>query len=315
MTMAEQSVAEWHAWRAQGIGGSDIAAICGLSPWSSAFSVYMEKRGEVEAENLSDRPAVELGKRLEPIFPAWFHDRTGLHLVGEQTWCVHPEIDYHRATVDAFVAESPASDLDAVLGVAEIKVTGDSEGDWETIPDHYAIQGQWQMHVTGLEHLWFPVLHRHSGAFRVYEMHRDPSVVAELVRLAGDFWSRVQSGVAPPADGHPATSRVLREAYPEHEDAEVTIDADLHGRWRSAKSRVASAEAELEAIENQLKAELGDAAFAVVDGVRVASYKTQTRRGVDSARLRGTYPDIAAELATESTFRVLRPVAPKKEKP
>ncbi len=34
--------------RRKGIGGSDIAAILGLSPWKTAYQVYQEKRKEVD---------------------------------------------------------------------------------------------------------------------------------------------------------------------------------------------------------------------------------------------------------------------------
>lgn len=305
----------WHEWRRHGIGGSDIAAICGLSPWASAFSVYLEKRGEVPPEDLSSNPTVEFGKRVEPIIPAWFHDETGLWLTGEQTWCEHPEVDYHRCTLDGYVSESPSSEPADALGVAEIKVTGQSEGDWSTIPDHYAVQGQWQMHVTGLERLWFLVIHRHNGAFRTYEMTRDDTVIAELVRLAGDFWQRVQSGTPPPADEHKATSRALRDAYPESEDDEMQLDSDLLARWQAAKGRAAAVAAEVDAVENQIRAELGHAAFGVVDGQRVLSYKTQTRTGINAKALREAHPELATRFATHSTYRVLRALAPKKEKP
>ena len=34
---------EFLARRKQGIGGSDIAAVCGLSPWRSPLDVYYDK--------------------------------------------------------------------------------------------------------------------------------------------------------------------------------------------------------------------------------------------------------------------------------
>ncbi|MDQ3578214.1 MAG: YqaJ viral recombinase family protein, partial [Actinomycetota bacterium] len=36
---------EWHAARAQGLGGSEIAAVLGLSPWESRFSLWHRKTG------------------------------------------------------------------------------------------------------------------------------------------------------------------------------------------------------------------------------------------------------------------------------
>lgn len=44
--------------RRKGIGGSDIAAILGLSPWKTAYQVYQEKRKEVDdrkSQNISGK--------------------------------------------------------------------------------------------------------------------------------------------------------------------------------------------------------------------------------------------------------------------
>ena len=35
----------WLEERRKGIGGSDVAAIMGLSPWKTAYQVYQDKRG------------------------------------------------------------------------------------------------------------------------------------------------------------------------------------------------------------------------------------------------------------------------------
>ena len=34
---------EWKRYRTQGIGGSDAAAVCGISPWTTARDLYEEK--------------------------------------------------------------------------------------------------------------------------------------------------------------------------------------------------------------------------------------------------------------------------------
>ena len=40
--------AAWLEERRKGIGGSDIAAIMGLSHWTTAYKIYQNKRGEVK---------------------------------------------------------------------------------------------------------------------------------------------------------------------------------------------------------------------------------------------------------------------------
>lgn len=299
---------EWHAWRAQGIGGSDIAAICGLSSFGSPFSTYLVKRGEIDEPDLSESPAVEFGKRVEPIIPAWFHDRTGLYVVGEQTWCTHPDNPVHLCTADGFVAESPSSTLADALGPVEFKATRDSEKEWEEqVPTKYVLQGQWQCHVNEAERMWFAVIHRMSGAFRTYAMERDDTVIAELVRIADEFWQRVVDGNPPPADAHDATTAALKEAYPVGFDGDgVDLTADLIDRWQGAKADEKVAQSTVTAFENEIKALLGDESTGLVNGVVRATWKSQDRRAVDLDRLRTEFPEVAEAVTTTSSHRVLR---------
>ena len=41
----EPGTSDWHAARANGIGGSEIAAVLGLSPYESRFSLWHRKKG------------------------------------------------------------------------------------------------------------------------------------------------------------------------------------------------------------------------------------------------------------------------------
>ncbi len=52
--------------RKAGIGGSDVAAILGLSPWKSAHMLYLEKRGEWE-EPEKDSEVIHFGNVLEDV--------------------------------------------------------------------------------------------------------------------------------------------------------------------------------------------------------------------------------------------------------
>ncbi len=45
--VAKLSREEWLEMRTKGIGGSDAAAACGLNPWKSKASLYLEKTGQV----------------------------------------------------------------------------------------------------------------------------------------------------------------------------------------------------------------------------------------------------------------------------
>ena len=48
----------WHELHSQHIGGSDVAALFGLSPYSSRWQLWMEKAGKLPPEDISGNKAV-----------------------------------------------------------------------------------------------------------------------------------------------------------------------------------------------------------------------------------------------------------------
>jgi predicted phage-related endonuclease len=59
------SSTEWLLYRRKGIGGSDVAAICGISKWKRPIHVYLDKIGDLPESELGE-PA-EWGTRLESL--------------------------------------------------------------------------------------------------------------------------------------------------------------------------------------------------------------------------------------------------------
>ena len=68
---------EWLEYRKKGIGGSEIASILGVSPFSNAYKVWLDKTDKSEKGNF-DNQAMYWGRRLEDIVAQEFTERTGL---------------------------------------------------------------------------------------------------------------------------------------------------------------------------------------------------------------------------------------------
>ena len=59
---------EWLAYRRQGIGGSDVAAILGISPFRTARDLYDDKLNIASAvDDAGNWVALEMGHLLEPL--------------------------------------------------------------------------------------------------------------------------------------------------------------------------------------------------------------------------------------------------------
>ena len=305
---------EWHAWRSQGIGGSDVAAVLGLSQWTSPYSLWAEKVG-LTTNDATASDDMEFGKRSEAMNAKWFEDKTGLTIAGEQTWCTKPDEPHMRCTVDGFVYNATAKQLafgdfaiDEALGVFEAKKTADSPESWAVkIPDAYACQATWNMLVTGTNRCWFGVLHVPFGrvSYRVYEFGFDHEDAFAIWAACNEFWTQhVLTGLPPAIDGSDATTKALNESWTPDPDkcVEAPDLATTVARINANKVRIKECKAVIDAEENAIRAALGDATTLTsgVDAkgrpIVLATWTEQTR---------------AAHIVNESTSRVLRVKQPK----
>lgn len=312
MTAVDTTRADWLAWRRDGIGGSDIAAILGLSPWASPWSVWADKAGLLPPE--PDNEAMAAGRWLEAAIGPWFAHETGLVVAGEQTMVTHPAHPWARCTVDGFVGHTQRQiDLLNAEGVIEIKVTGPGRR-WDGPPPHYVAQVQWQLACTGYDRAWLTVLM--GRRLDIHEITRDDDDIAFMLARADDFWhDHVVTGTPPATDGHDATLRAIAAVHPGHVEGQAVEADDVLRRtidyWRAAKAAEKDAAAEVALHAAAITAALGDAEELTVDGQRAVSWRAQSARRLDAKALTAAHPDIAAGFTRETTYRVLRNHAPK----
>lgn len=298
---------DWLEWRRHGIGGSDIAALLGLSRWASPWSLWAEKCGLIGDQPENDEMVG--GRWLELAVGPWFTDRTGLHVAFPQARCVHPARSWQRCTIDGVAADTPnIDDITLALGVVEIK-TGERGKDWDEIPAYYQAQAQWQMGTLDLERCWIPMLH--GRRLTVYELGRDDADIEFMVAKAEAFWNdHVLTGVPPEVDGSDATLAALGEVWPEHVTdlgRDISHLRDVVEELAAAKEAKAEAEAREKLAKARIAEALEDAETGLIDGRPVLTFKAQDRTTIDTARLKAAHPDIAAEFSKTTTSRVLRP--------
>ncbi len=290
---------EWLAWRRGGIGASDVAAVLGLSPWSSPWSIWADKVGLVPDDDQfdNDDDPKEFGRRAEAMLGPWFTDRTGFHIVGEQMRVTNPERPWMLATPDGAVADSPDTPIGDVLGGLEIKT--DWGVPWIEIPAHYQTQGQWQMAATGWERVWFATLH--GRRFRVYELERDQDDIDFMVERVEAFWTgHVLTGEPPPLDGHAATLAAIEAIYPAHVPKSTVEIDDVAGAvamLTEAKAAKKAASDAVGAATAVLKWAIADNYEGTVNGQRAVTLGTQTRK---------TTCEHCGEVDESDPFRVLR---------
>ena len=319
---------DWHAWRAEGIGGSDIAALVGLSPYASPTSLFYEKTGQL-TPNRIDTDRQRIGRRMEHVLEQEFSERTGLHCMGQQTLWAHVDHDYARCTIDAMAIESDPGDDDpnvgTVLGTVQFKTDG--RFGWpDGPPANIRAQCIWEMGVTGLPMSWLVVM---FAGFRVqvFELPFDDDARSDwtfMLDRATTFWiDHVQTGEPPAADDHPETTRALEAVHRPIKGQSIAADDDarrLVDAVRIAQTQTKAAKSVEDTLRNELRDVIGDS-VDLIDGygddgdpIVIASWRPQTARRVDLDELRKNYPDLVEVYTIETASRVLRIHKPKGSK-
>jgi len=184
MRLADKN--EWHNRRSF-IGGSDARIIMG-SDEAALVRLWREKRGEAEAENLSDNLVVQLGRATEELNRFWFERNTGRQIRDVQRYVRHSAIPWMAATLDGIV--------DGTEAVFEAKFMLPWSFSEETAAEKYMAQVQHNMWVT---HLRTSVLSIMTGGGKWVEIAipMDPLYLSVLVSAEKKFWRCVQSGEMP----------------------------------------------------------------------------------------------------------------------
>ena len=179
---------EWLQYRRMGIGGSDAAAVCGVSPWKTAREIYQEKaEGIVRDEPEKNWVALEIGKRLEELVVQIFMRQTGLKPYAVRKMFRHPFYPFMLADVDYFVK------IGEDIYVVECKTSFSYRMDeWAdgNVPLHYELQGRHYAAVTNTKGIIFLCLHGNSeDTFLMRKIERDLKQEADLIEQEAYFWN------------------------------------------------------------------------------------------------------------------------------
>ena len=247
----------WLADRRTCITGTDVAAILGLSRFSSPVQVYLDKKGLAEVQ---ENEAMRWGKRLErPILEAYaeaqqvaitFADPFTLHRV--------PGFPIMGASLDA-VREDGAP--------VDAKNTRHRSGDWgedgtDQIPVYYAAQLAVQMMVQDAPFADLAVLF--SGQeLATFRVHRDLETEAIIRERVAVWWERhIVHDIPPDPDGSESSTRWLAKRFAKHTDAVREATPEVI-EWVRQRQEAYTAEKDAKALkqeaENHIKAFLGEA--------------------------------------------------------
>ena len=226
---------EWLEYRRRGIGGSDAAAILGISPFATARDLYYDKLKIVPFDDSeSNWVAKKMGHLLEDLVAEIFHVKTGYRIYQIKKMFYHPVHTFMLADIDYFV-ELPGGRT----AILEIKTTNYnakdhwwSEDGQEIVPLNYEAQGRHYMAVMNIDEVFYCCLYgNNEDEVIIRHIDRDRDYEAELIALEQDFWeNHILTGTPPPytEDGDLILNSVRRHFGPADPSApELILEGNM----------------------------------------------------------------------------------------
>lgn len=288
---------KWLAQRRNKIGGSEIGAIMGLSPWKSHYALWHEKKGAAPKTMNPVRAAIGHGLEqtaadlFERDHPEYRTMRGGCWQSRTRPWQI--------AEPDRFITPL---DSRKKVGIIEIKTVepsmiwawGTPDDGKDAIPPTYFAQIQWYLSTLGLD-LCYLVAIMGYDTVKYYEIHRDEQFITQALEAGQNFIDSLIFETEPDIDATNSTYEMIRQLHPDiHENETVEIGTELAKDWVEALEASKQADRQLVGVKNRLAKFMGYAQAATWNGTKIA--KRQARgsaapfvitspKGVSEARI------------------------------
>ena len=278
---------DWHDERRRGIGGSEVAAIMGVSPWKTARDVWEEKVGL--SSGTETTPIMELGTYLEAFVASRYEQQTGRKVQQRHQQFVHPDHDFLRANIDREILKDPRG-----VGILEIKAMGSypfRQTKLYGLPDYYALQLQHYLMITGRSWGSFAIMNRDNADILWFDVEPNVEIHARIIEACSEFWQHVIDGTPP------QEQKAEKVELPEMDNGEVTfID---NSEWqqavtdlREARQLADQAKQIEDAAKERVISIMGDNAVCEGAGVRVYYKEQSGRKTFDKKALSKDHPEI-----------------------
>lgn len=199
------------------IGGSDVAAICGVSPYAGPLSVYLRI---VEGADRKDGPHMKRGRHLEPAVRAMYVEETGAEVLPDVRLAGLSR-PWVRASLDGVAKRGGGR------RVLEVKTANGEEGPrWgkegtDEVPEEYLLQVAWYMGhglaVGAVDEPLTDVAALVAGDFRLYTLPYDADLFGVVTERVERFWvDHIEARKSPEPTALPNDAEAIRRAFRRH---------------------------------------------------------------------------------------------------
>ena len=283
------------------IGGSDAAAILGVSPWQTRYQLWAQKTGLISKPiDPAKEKIFARGKRLEPVILQMFEDETGLKVEHRNRRFYDSEYSFLAAEIDG---ETGNENIDAKTAQPFARHLWGEPGSDE-IPIYYAAQFMHGLMVMGRD-----VCHVAAmiglDDFRIFKIQRDDELIALIREKELEFWELVQSRTPPPIE----TREDALSVWPRSTAKTRSVNEIVAGHFaelKAIKAQIKELESDEESLRNALLPEFQDAEAIEHGGRIIATWESQNASRLDQKAIAAAHPEIVEQFKVTTSTRVLR---------
>lgn len=177
--------------RRTGIGGSDVAAVFGKSPWKNPIDLYLEKINTETPIADEENEYIFWGNVMEPIIAKIYAKRKMVKLLKGNKLFRHPEYKFLIGNIDYYYY-LPNGDKKIV----EIKTSSEfknkewGEEDTDELPEYYLLQVHAYLLIMDVKECDVAVLIG-GNKLKIYTVKRDYELDQAIIQKCKEFWECV----------------------------------------------------------------------------------------------------------------------------
>lgn len=275
----------WLKQRQKSIGGSDAAALVGLSLYATQYTVWADKTGRLPP--LDDNEAMRQGRDLEDYVAHRFTEASGKKARRKNRMLYNSQFPFAHANIDRDIVGERAGLECKTTSVMNLKKFKNGE-----FPEQYYAQCVHYIAVTGADRWYLAVLIL-GREFLWFVIERDQDEIDALMNAEREFWEQyVIPDVPPPVDGlHPTTS-ALNAMFPNSVSEEKMIDREnVIQNWFALQKQIKALEKQRELCAQIVKGDLGNAEKGICGAYQI-SWALRNKKTFDTARFAADNPDV-----------------------
>jgi len=225
---------EWLRERKNYIGGSEIAAICGLSSFDkTALDVYLYKVNPAIVELTKDDPNYEAaywGTKQEKIIAERYAEERNVIIQTQPTLIRHPKHPFIACNIDRWVSNREYILECKTAHFYKMKKWGDLGTD--QIPESYLVQVAYYAAICDVPKVDIAVLIGGQD-FRIYTYNRDKNLEEKLIKIGINFWhNHIEKRIPPKC----VSTRDTFNLFSQSNYHEIVAEDNIIQKWEELKA-------------------------------------------------------------------------------